>query len=106
MREQNVLPNEPVSITVFLDDRTEPIATYKPPAQFTLDTTTLDDGEHMLRIQAVDAVGHVGMRSVPFVVSNGPGITVTGLRAGSRVRGWDTMPGNPGLPPPARGVAA
>ena len=87
MREQNLLPNEPVSITVFLDDRTEPLATYKPPAQLTLDTTTLADGEHTLRIQAVDAVGHVGMRSVPFVVSNGPGITVTGLRAGSRVRG-------------------
>ncbi|MBV8639378.1 MAG: c-type cytochrome [Candidatus Eremiobacteraeota bacterium] len=79
--------HQPVSITVFIDDAQEPLATYKPPAVVTLDTTQLDDGEHMLRIHAVDAVGHVGVRSVPFIVSNGPGITVNGLRPGSRVRG-------------------
>lgn len=77
----------PVSISVFLDDAAEPIATYKPPARFQLDTTRLTDGEHALRIQATDALGTVGVRSIPFSVSNGPGITVTGLRAGSRVRG-------------------
>ncbi len=87
MREQNLAQSEPVSITVYLDDRAEPLATYKPPARVTLDTTHLEDGDHTLRIQAVDAVGHVGVRSIPFIVSNGPGITVTGLRAGSRVRG-------------------
>lgn len=79
--------HEPVSITVYIDDAKEPLATYKPPAVVTLDTTKLEDGEHVLRIHAVDALGHVGVRSLPFVVSNGPGITVTGLRAGSRVRG-------------------
>ncbi|MDQ2681498.1 MAG: c-type cytochrome, partial [Candidatus Eremiobacteraeota bacterium] len=31
--------------------------------------------------------GTVGVRRLPFTVANGPGITVTGLRAGSRVRG-------------------
>ncbi len=87
MSEQRVEPLQPVSITVFLDDGEEPIATHRPPALITIDTTRLDDGDHMLRIQAVDAVGHIGVRSVPFVVSNGPGITVTGLRPGSRVRG-------------------
>lgn len=80
-------PNEPVSISIFLDDARDPIATYKPPARFVLDTTQFADGEHVLRIQAVDAVGNVGVRRIPFIVSNGPGITVTGLRAGSRVRG-------------------
>ena len=80
-------PNEPVSISIFVDDAADPIATYKPPARFHLDTTHFADGEHVLRIQAVDAVGNVGTRRIPFVVSNGPGITVTGLRAGSRVRG-------------------
>ena len=79
--------NDPVSISIFLDDDSEPISTYKPPARFQLDTTRLADGEHVLRIQAVDAVGNVGVRRIPFTVSNGPGITVTGLRAGSRVRG-------------------
>lgn len=81
------LPDEPVSISIYLDDAAEPIASYKPPAHFNLDTTKLSDGEHTLRIAAVDAVGTTGVRSIPFTVANGPGITVTGLRAGSRVRG-------------------
>ncbi len=79
--------DDPVSISIFLDDATEPIASYKPPARFNLDTSTMRDGEHVLRIQAVDAVGTVGVRRIPFTVANGPGITVTGLRAGARVRG-------------------
>jgi mono/diheme cytochrome c family protein len=79
--------HQPVSIALFLDDAAEPIATYKPPARFHLDTTQLGDGEHVLCIQAVDALGSVGVRRIPFIVANGPGITVTGLRAGSRVRG-------------------
>ncbi len=78
---------EPVSVSVFIDDALEPIATYRPPAKVRLDTTALADGEHEVRIQAMDAVGNVGVRRIPFVVANGPGITVTGLRAGSRVRG-------------------
>ena len=87
MMEQGPAQNEPVSISLFLDDAGDSIATYKPPARFHLDTTQLADGEHVLRIQAVDAIGNVGVRRIPFVVANGPGITVTGLRAGSRVRG-------------------
>jgi mono/diheme cytochrome c family protein len=63
------------------------MGTYRPPARFALDTRGLPDGEHVLRIEAVDAVGNVGVRILPFTVANGPGITVTGLRAGSRVRG-------------------
>jgi mono/diheme cytochrome c family protein len=87
MGDRNVTPLEPVSITVYLDEEQEAFATYKPPARVTLDTANLEDGDHVLRIHAVDAIGHVGVRSIPFVVSNGPGITVTGLRPGSRVRG-------------------
>lgn len=81
----------PGTITIYLDDAAEPLATYRPPAQFTFDTTKLEDGEHRLRITAVDTIGKVGVREIPFTVSNGPGITVTGLRAGSRVRGSVTM---------------
>ncbi len=80
-------PYDPVSISVFLDDGTDPISVHKPPARFHLDTTKLDDGDHILRIHAVDAVGNIGVRQIPFKVANGPGITVTGLRSGSRVRG-------------------
>lgn len=76
-----------VSVRVFIDESDEPIATYRPPARVHLDTRTLPDGEHVLRIEAVDAVGNTGVRRIPFTVANGPGITVTGLRAGSRVRG-------------------
>lgn len=84
-------PNDPQTISVFLDGQTEPLATYRPPARFTLDTTQVEDGEHVLRIEAVDSIGNIGVRTIPFVVANGPGITVTGLRAGSRVRGAVTM---------------
>lgn len=87
MGDANLTPHEPVSIAVYMDDEAEPFARYKPPAVLTLDTTKLADGEHTLRIVAVDAVGNVGVRRLPFTVANGPGITVTGLRAGSRVSG-------------------
>ena len=83
----NAEPSATVSVSVFIDDSREPIATYRPPARFHLDTKQLSDGQHTLRLEATDALGNVGVRSVPFIVANGPGITVTGLRAGSRVRG-------------------
>jgi len=79
--------HDPVSISIFLDDAVDPISSYKPPARFQLDTTQLRDGDHVLRFQAVDALGQIGVRRIPFTVANGPGITVTGLRAGAHVRG-------------------
>jgi len=79
--------HEARSVSVYLDEQIEPLASYRPPAIFQLDTKTLEDGDHLLRIRAVDAVGNVGCRKIPFIVSNGPGITVTGLRAGSSVNG-------------------
>ncbi|MEO9169545.1 MAG: cytochrome c [Candidatus Baltobacteraceae bacterium] len=80
-------PLDPVSIVVFLDDEPTPVGTYKPPAKVQIDTSELRDGSHVLHIHAVDALGNIGVRDIPFIVSNGPGITVTGLRAGARVRG-------------------
>jgi mono/diheme cytochrome c family protein len=79
--------DEAVSVSVYLDDATEPFVTYQPPAAMELDTTTLEDGPHSLRIRALDSLGNVGVRSIPFSVQNGPGITVTGLRANERVSG-------------------
>jgi mono/diheme cytochrome c family protein len=75
------------TIEVYLDDAAEPLATYRPPAVFRLDTTVLEDGEHRLRLKAIDTVGNAGTRVIPFTVRNGPGITVTGLRQGSTVNG-------------------
>lgn len=84
--EAGAIP-EAVAVRIYLDEALEPIAAYRPPARFHLDTRSIPDGEHILRIEATDAVGNVGIRRIPFTVANGPGITVTGLRAGSRVRG-------------------
>jgi mono/diheme cytochrome c family protein len=82
-----VEPDDSVSLSLYLDDATEAFATYRPPASVTLDTATLADGPHVLRIHARDGAGKDGVREIPFVVQNGPGITVTGLRSGERVSG-------------------
>ncbi len=76
-----------VSLGVYLDGAAEPFATYRPPATMELDTTALEDGPHVLHIRARDTLGNFGVRTIPFVVRNGPGITVTGLRANERVSG-------------------
>jgi len=67
-------------IRIFLDDEEEPIISYKPPVRFELDTTQLPDGKHKLLIEATDAVGTVGTRTVHFEVRNGPGIGIEGLQ--------------------------
>jgi mono/diheme cytochrome c family protein len=87
MNDNAPASREPASISIFLDNGTEPISIHKPPVRFQLDTTKLSDGEHVLRIFATDTVGNVGVRQVRFIVANGPGITIEGLREGSRVRG-------------------
>ena len=74
-------------ISLSLDDETVPFATFRPPATCNLDTTKLEDGPHVLHVRARDGLGQVGVRSIPFHVQNGPGITVTGLRAHERVSG-------------------
>jgi mono/diheme cytochrome c family protein len=74
-------------ISLTLDDEKVPFATFRPPATCNLDTTKLADGPHELHVRARDALGQVGVRTIPFVVQNGPGITVTGLRPNERVGG-------------------
>jgi mono/diheme cytochrome c family protein len=75
------------SARLFLDGSTEPFATFKPPARTRIDTTTLADGEHKLIVEAVDTAGNVGRREIPFVVRNGPGIAVLGIRPNETVEG-------------------
>lgn len=67
-------------IDVFLDDDPTPLASYSPPLRFELDTTQLSDGRHMLRIEAYDANGTKGVKTMTFTVRNGPGIAVSGIR--------------------------
>lgn len=74
-------------IRIYLDDRPEPIADYEPPVAVRLDTRAMTDGHHQLRIEARGRNGRLGLREVPFMVRNGPGITVTGLRADAIVHG-------------------
>ena len=51
-----------------------------PPLSFELDTSRLEDGPHVMRIEAYDAHGVKGVRTVDFTVRNGPGIAVSGLQ--------------------------
>lgn len=74
-------------LEIYLDDQKEPIASYSPPAKFDLDTSKLEDGEHKLKIIAIDSSGRKGVRHIPFVVRNGPGIAVQGLNANEVVEG-------------------
>lgn len=77
---QEDLPENPHNrVFIYLDGATESIANYEPPLRFELDTTTLDDGPHTMRIEAYDATGHKGVRTVDFTVRNGPGIAVDGI---------------------------
>jgi len=79
--------NHDNEIIVYLDEESEPIARYRPPASFDLDTTSMEDGPHVLRIVAVDRSRSRGVRKIHFEVRNGPGIAVDGLREHDVVEG-------------------
>ncbi|MEJ2635441.1 MAG: cytochrome c [Calditrichia bacterium] len=82
-----MVDNESNKIEVYLDDNPEPIAVYQPPGRFELDTSSLEDGSHLIRIVATDRYGHRGVRKIPFEVRNGPGIAVDGLGENDIVEG-------------------
>jgi mono/diheme cytochrome c family protein len=67
-------------IDIFLDDATAPLLSATPPLSFELDTAHLEDGPHLLRIEAYDAHGVKGIRTIDFSVRNGPGIAVSGIQ--------------------------
>jgi len=74
-------------IEVYLDDAAEPLLRRLPPVALELDTRTLEDGNHTLRIEAWDGSGRKGVQLVPFSVRNGPAISISGLTAGAVVEG-------------------
>ncbi|WP_310994001.1 cytochrome C [Aequorivita marina] len=72
-------------IKVFLDEDPKPFASFAPPVKITLDTTKIPDGKHTLKIVAKSSSGIEGVREVPFVVRNGPAISVVGLKENETV---------------------
>lgn len=74
-------------VTLFIDDATDPIATFQTPVTFDLDTRKLSDGPHILKISSTDAKGTQGIRAIPFQVRNGPAIDVEGIKANESVDG-------------------
>ncbi len=67
-------------IDIFMDDAAQPLLSATPPLSFELDTSSMADGPHVMRIEAYDARGVRGVRKVGFSVRNGPGIAVSGIR--------------------------
>lgn len=67
-------------VKVFLDDDEQPFGEFKPPVEVMLDTTKIPDGEHTLKIVAKSSGEVEGIKIIPFVVKNGPEITVMGLK--------------------------
>ena len=75
------------SILIFVDEDQQPIASFKSPINFELDTRKLIDGEHSLRIVSKDPSGREGIRKIAFTVRNGPDISIEGLRENEVVDG-------------------
>ncbi len=67
-------------VRIYLDGNPQPIIDRELPTDIALDTLSLTDGAHRLVIRAQGQNGRVGVEEIPFVVQNGPGINVSGLR--------------------------
>jgi hypothetical protein len=74
-------------VRVYLNDSPQPIIDRELPTDIDLDTLSLPDGAHRLVIRAEGQNGREGVEEVPFMVHNGPGIIVSGLRPHSIRRG-------------------
>ena len=75
-------------IEVYVDEATEPIQVLtQPPFKVALDTRTLPDGEHTLRVVTVFKDGSREEHTLSFVVDNLPDAFVDGIDEGQRVRG-------------------
>jgi hypothetical protein len=74
-------------VRVYLDDNPKPIIDRELPTDVVLDTRSIEDGPHRLKIRAQDQNGREGIEEIPFKVHNGPGIIVSGLDPHSTRRG-------------------
>lgn len=76
-----------MQIEAYLDDADRPFRTISPPETFKLDTESLPDGAHELRLVAVDDDGTRSERRVRFFVRNGPAIAIHGIEQDDVVSG-------------------
>ena len=75
-------------IRIYVDGGTTPVAELAGSSgRIKLDTTSIPDGDHRLRIETVEGDRVTGQREIPFTVRNGPGIAVAGLSDRDEVRG-------------------
>lgn len=74
-------------IFIFIDDDIKPIVEVQSPVSLELDTRKLTDGHHVLKIVSKDPTGKEGIRKIPFVVRNGPAITIEGIKENAIVDG-------------------
>ncbi len=75
------------TISIFIDDEKQPIASFATPVNFELDTRKLTDGQHILTIVSKDVTGKEGLRKIPFLVRNGPAISIEGIKENDIVDG-------------------
>lgn len=78
------------TVLIFIDDEPQPLGEFAAPINFELDTTKLIDGKHTIKIISKDPTGKEGIRQIPFVVRNGPAISIEGLKENEVVDG--TLP--------------
>jgi hypothetical protein len=74
-------------VTLFMDEDPQPIGTFPAPVSFDLDTKKLTDGKHVLKVISKDHKGKEGVKTIPFIVRNGPAIAVEGIRKDEVVDG-------------------
>lgn len=79
--------SEKSKVIIYLDEETTPIGVFECPVRFQLNTTKLQDGNHLLKMISKDAIGNEGIRQIPFTVRNGPEISVEGLKEHAVVDG-------------------
>ena len=75
------------SVILFLDEQTQPLGEFTVPINFELDTKKLVDGPHLLKIVSKDSLGKEGLRTIPFLVRNGPSIAIEGISENDIVDG-------------------
>lgn len=74
-------------VTLFIDEDPQPIGTFPAPVSFDLDTKKLTDGKHVLKVISKDHKGKEGIKTIPFIVRNGPAIAIEGIRKDEVVDG-------------------
>ena len=74
-------------VTLFIDDDPQPVGEFPAPVTIDLDTRKLVDGQHILKIVSKDTRGKEGIKTIPFVVRNGPAIAVEGIKKNEVVEG-------------------